>query len=42
MTVKVHYTSTRAVRVLYSVQFNQLCQIVCSKFGQQDGGLTLW
>ena len=42
MTVKVHYTTTRAVRVLYSIQFNQLGQIICSKFGQHDGSLTLW
>jgi hypothetical protein len=30
------------VRVLYSIQFNQLSQIICSKFGAQDGTLTLW
>ncbi|CAI8022822.1 Neutrophil cytosol factor 2 [Geodia barretti] len=42
ITIKVHYTSTRAVRVLYSIQFNQLSKIICSKFGAQDGTLTLW
>lgn len=42
MTVKVHYTTTRAMRMNTSISFVQLQQAICKKFGCPENSLTLW
>ena len=42
MTVKVHYTTTRALRVSITTGFSQLLHQVCKKLGRPDNSLTLW
>ena len=42
MTVKVHYSTTRALRVSLSISYNQLQSLICKKFEQPDDSLTLW
>ena len=41
MTVKVHYSTTRAIRVSTSISFKQLESLICKKFDQEDDSLTL-
>jgi len=40
--VKVHYTTTRALRVSITIGFSQLLHQVCKKFDRPDNSLTLW
>ena len=42
MTVKVHYTTTRALRMSVDVSLDKLTRLVCKKFGQSDASLVLW
>jgi hypothetical protein len=42
MTVKVHYSTTRALRVSTSITYQQLQNLICKKFGQPEDSLTLW
>ena len=42
MTVKVHYSSTRALRVSSSVKFSELDKAICKKFGSALGSLTFY
>ena len=42
MTVKVHYSTTRAVRVSSSITYQQLQLLICKKFDRPEGSLTLW
>lgn len=42
MTVKVHYATTRALRVSVFIGYNQLQSLICKKFERPDGSLTLW
>lgn len=42
MTVKVHYSSTRAIRVNTSVKFADLDKAICKKFGNPQGSLTFY
>ena len=42
MTVKVHYTTTRAIRVASSITYPKLLHLICRKFDRPDNSLTLW
>ena len=42
MTVKVHYSTTRAIRISSSSSFKQLEEAICKKFSVPVGSLTLW
>ena len=42
MTVKVHYASTRAMRVSTSISFKQLQSLICKKFDRDVDSLTFW
>ena len=42
MTVKVHYATTRALRVSTSISYKQLQSLICTKFEVADDSLTLW
>ena len=42
MTVKVHYSTTRALRLNSSAKFNELDQAICKKFGCPTGSLTYY
>lgn len=42
MTVKVHYSVTRALRVSTSITYQQLQNLICKKFDQPEDSLTLW
>lgn len=42
MTVKIHYTTTRALRVSSSITFVQLLRLICRKFDRPDDSLTIW
>ena len=42
MTVKIHYSSTRAVRISSSVKFSELDKAICKKFGNPAGSLTFY
>ena len=42
MTVKVHYSTTRALRMNNSAKFHELEQGICKKFGCTLGSLTFY
>ena len=42
MTIKVHYTTTRALRVSSSITYQQLQNLICKKFDCPADSLTLW
>ncbi|XP_064396169.1 neutrophil cytosol factor 2-like isoform X2 [Halichondria panicea] len=42
MTVKVHYSTTRALRLSSTSSYNQLEEAICNKFSVPQGSLTLW
>ncbi len=42
VTVKIHYTSTRAIRISKSTNLQKLSGLVCKKFEKQEGSLSLW
>ena len=42
MTVKVHYSTTRALRMSSSVKFSELEHAICKKFGSSEGTLTFY
>ena len=42
MTVKVHYSSTRALRLSSSVKFIELERAICKKFNATSGSLTFY
>lgn len=42
MTVKVHYSTTRALRVSASITYQQLQHLICKKFDRPEDSLTLW
>ena len=42
VTVKIHYTSTRAIRIAKSTDLHKLLELVCKKFEKQEGSLSLW
>ena len=42
MTVKVHYSTTRALRINISAKFHELEQGICKKFGCPLGSLTFY
>jgi len=42
MTIKVHYSTTRAIRLSNSSTYQQVEEAICKKFEVQLGSLTLW
>lgn len=42
ITIKVHYSSTRAIRVASSITFDKLLHLICHKFDRPDNSLSLW
>lgn len=42
MTVKVHYSTTRALRLSRNCSYIQLEEAICNKFGVPIGSLALW
>ncbi len=42
MTVKVHYSTTRALRLSCTCSYSQLIEAICNKFGVPLGYLALW
>ena len=42
MTVKVHYSTTRAMRINILAKFHELEQGICKKFGCPGGSLTFY
>ncbi len=42
ITVKIHYTSTRAIRISKSTNLQKLLGLVCRKFDKQEGTLSIW
>lgn len=42
MTVKVHYSTTRAIRMSSRVSYGDLQEIICKKFDLPPNSLTLW
>lgn len=42
ITVKVHYSTTRAVRISSTITYQQLQHLICKKFERPEGSLTLW
>ena len=42
ITVKVHYTTTRAMRVASGLPLATLLHLTCKKFDLSDNALTLW
>ncbi len=42
MTVKVHYTSTRALRVSPSILYPEFQALICKKFDCPEDSITLW
>lgn len=42
MTVKIHYTTTKAIRISKSAGFEELIQAVCEKCEQPKNAITLW
>lgn len=42
ITIKVHYSSTRAIRVASSITFDKLLHLICRKFDRPDNSLSLW
>lgn len=40
--MKVHYATTRALRVSSSVTYQQLQHLICKKFDSPEDSLTLW
>uniref|UniRef100_A0A1X7TTC9 Uncharacterized protein n=1 Tax=Amphimedon queenslandica TaxID=400682 RepID=A0A1X7TTC9_AMPQE len=42
MTIKVHYTTTRAIRVASSISYQKLVHLICRKFDKSDNSITLW
>ncbi|KAL5483803.1 hypothetical protein EMCRGX_G020218 [Ephydatia muelleri] len=42
VTVKIHYTTTRAIRISKSAGFEELVQAVCEKCERPKNTLTLW
>ena len=42
ITVKIHYTSTRAIRISKSTSLQKLLGLVCRKFDKKEGTLSIW
>jgi neutrophil factor 2 len=42
ITIKIHYKSTRSIRVASSLSFDKLAHLICKKFDKEDNQLTLW
>lgn len=42
MTVKVHYSTTRALRLSRSSSYSQVEEAICKKFDVPLGSLALW
>lgn len=40
--MKIHYTTTRALRVVHDISFSSLSRLICRKFDRPDNSLVLW